>query len=903
MSIYNIDSFFQPSSVAVIGASEKQGSIGHALIQNLVSGGYTGAIFPVNPKYESVRGMASYPSVKDIGQAPDLAVISTPIATIPPIIGECVQAGVRGAVIISAGGREVGEDGKKIEEEIKREAGRGGLRIIGPNCVGIVCTGTKLNATFAHQMALPGSLALISQSGALCSGILDLSLKERIGFSHFISIGSMLDVDFGDLIDYLGNDPDVSSIVLYIEGLNNFRKFLSASRAVSRVKPIVALKAGRSKAGARAAISHTGSLAGEDAVYDAAFKRAGILRVSTIEDLFDCAELMAKQPIPKGPRLVIVTNAGGPGVMAADALSAKGVEPTPLDPALLEKLNAVLPRYWSHGNPVDILGDATPDRYKEVVSILLESTEIDGLIVMYTPQAVSDPVSVAESIAGIVTGKTHPIFTVWLGGSEAEKGRGIFNASSIPTYETPERAVAAFMHMYSYSRNLEILQETPPKQSPILGFDQNKAKRIIDDGLGSGNGVLGEMESKKLLESYGIPVNRTEAAASADDAVRLAHEIGYPVAMKIRSKDITHKFDAHGVQLNLDDDKAVHEAFQRIVEEARQHSPSAEIKGITVQGMVRRADYELIVGSKKDPDFGPVILFGMGGVMTEILKDRAIGLPPLNRHLARRIMEETRIYNMLKGFRGRPSANLWLVEEILIRLSQLVTDFPQIVELDMNPLILWDDKACAVDARVVLEKTDISSPLHLSISPYPNQYEMAAVTSGGLKIFLRPIKPEDEPLLLEFLHSLSEKSRYYRFFSPIKTLPHRLLARFTQIDYDRDVALVAMDAEGERERIMAVCRLTRVPGTDKAEVAVTVGDPWQGRGVGAKMLERCIAIAKERGIGFLYGIVMAENTNMLGLARKLGFSVTRDQDGYDYEIKRDLRSLEFEEQRGVAAGV
>ncbi|MGD8985299.1 MAG: bifunctional acetate--CoA ligase family protein/GNAT family N-acetyltransferase [Desulfobacteraceae bacterium] len=892
MSSYNLDKTFKPSSVAIIGASEKEGTIGHSLLRNVLEGGYEGQVFPINPQYKSVNGLAAYRSVLDINQPIDLAIIATPIAKSPSIIKECVKAEIGGAIIISAGGKEIGSKGKKLEQEIKKEADRGGLRIIGPNCMGIVSGEAKLNASFATLMPLPGKLAFISQSGAICSAILDLSIKEGIGFRYFVSIGSMLDVDFGDLVNYLGNDPEVSSIVLYIENLTNIRKFMSAARAVSRVKPIVVLKAGKSMAGARAASSHTGAIAGEDVVYDAAFKRAGIVRVDTIEELFDCAELMAKQPIPKGPGLAIMTNGGGPGVMAADALSTHGLEPVSLTTETMKRLDDFLPPFWSRGNPVDILGDASPERWRRALEVCFEAREINALLIIFVPQALSNAVTVAEAVAKLLYEKPHPpLFAVWMGGENVEEGMRILNNAGIPTYETPERAVSALMYMHSYAQNQEMSQEIPPKLARSLKFDQSSAKGIIERALKEENRLLTEAESKVLLKAYGIPVNRTEVANSPDEAVRLAQEMGYPVAMKLHSRDIVHKSDAQGVELNLRSEEDVESAFSRIVASAHAYDPKAELLGVTVQPMLKRPDYELILGSKRDADFGPVILFGMGGIMTEILKDQSIALPPLNRLLARRLMESTQVYKMLRGYRNRPAAKLDLLEEILIRLSQLVTDFPEIAELDINPLILVEDQACAVDARVIIKPSEVPSPEHLVISPYPGQYETTFTTRGEIEIFLRPIKPEDAPLLVELFHTLSKESIYYRFFRSMRSLPPDMLAYFTQIDYDRDMALVALDQTHPKERMLGVARIMSLPDGKTAEIAVAVGDPWQGMGIGAALMERLLSISKERGKETLCGYVLGENTQMLALARKLGFKISWDLEAHQYEIKKDLRTL------------
>ncbi len=892
MSIHNLDKIFKPSSVAVIGASEKEGSVGTSLITNIVEDGYKGKIFPVNPRHRLIKGLKTYPSVSVIGQPTDLAVIATPIVEVPSIIKECVEAGVAAAIILSAGGKEVGVKGKALEEEIKREADRGSLRIIGPNCAGIASSESSLKASFARLMPLSGNLALISQSGGICAAILDLSVREGIGFAYFVSIGSMLDVDFGDLINYVGNDSNVSSIVLYIENLTNIRKFMSAARAVSRVKPIVVLKAGKSVAGARAASSHTGALAGEDAVYNAAFKRAGLVRVDTIEELFDCAELTAKQPTPTGSGLAIITNGGGPGVMATDALSVYDLEPVSLGSETILKLDEFLPPFWSKGNPIDILGDASPGVWRRAIDVCLSAREINALVIIFVPQALSCALAIANALVELLKDRHHPpVFAVWMGGESVDKGRQALNKAGIPTYETPERAVSAFLSMYSYKHNLEMLQEIPPKLEASLEFDRSAAKAIIERALTEKTTMLTEIESKALLKAYGIPTNHTEVARSPEDAMRLAQEIGYPVVMKIHSRDIVHKSDARGILLNLYNEEQVRNAFSKIMANARNYDSRAELQGVSVQPMFKHPDYELILGSKKDCDFGPVILFGMGGIMTEILKDWAIALPPLNRLLARRLIEGTKVYQMLRGYRNRPPAPLGLLEELLIRLSNLVTDFPEISELDINPMMLAGDLACAVDARVLVEPSNVSAPNHLVISPYPNEYEMTVTTREGVDLFVRPIKPEDAPALVDLFNSLSSRSIYYRFFSPMKSISHDMLARFTQIDYDRDMALVAMDRTHPEGEMLGVARLISDPWGAKAEFAVMISDPQQGKGIGAILMKYLITIAKERGIEVIIGLVLAENKHMLALGRKLGFTVSRTPEDSHYELKIDLRSI------------
>jgi acetyltransferase len=895
MGVYNLDKIFKPESIAVIGASEKKGSIGRVLLENLTQGGFQGQVYPVNPRYQSIQGIKTYPSVLDTSTAVDLAIIATPIATVPGVVKECVGAGVGGAIIISAGGKETGAEGREIESQIEREARKGGLRVIGPNCLGIICPTRNLNASFASRMAQKGKLAFISQSGAICSAILDLSPKENIGFSYFVSIGSMMDADFGDLIDYLGTDPEVSSILLYVESLSNFRKFMSAARAASRLKPIVVLKSGRSPAGTRAAASHTGAMAGEDAVYDAAFKRAGIVRVNTIGELFDCAELMAKQPRPTGPRLAVVTNAGGPGVMAADALSQYGLEPASIEAETVGKLDGVLPKLWSHNNPIDILGDASADTYAKAVEICIDAKEFDGVLAILSPQAMTDPTAVAKGLAQLSKSKRYPLFASWMGGVDVEKGIDILNQAEIPTYNTPEQAIRAFMYMHEYSRELEMLQQIPPQLSRTLQFNREQAASIIDEASRQQRRVLTEFESKRLLTAYGLPVNPTEVANSAEEAVEKAKKMEYPLVMKILSPDILHKTEAKGILLNLRFEAEVFDAFEKIVKGAREYDPHAVIQGVTLQTMIQRGDYELLLGAKKDPSFGPVILFGMGGIYTEILHDRAIGLPPLNLLLARRLMEKTRVYRLLQGYRNRPPANMELLHETILRLAQLVVDFPEIVELDMNPVIVTDGQPQVVDARILLETSDVSSPLHLVISPYPQQYESHQVTSSGLEVFIRPIKPEDAPLLVELFDTLSPTSIYYRFFGPLKALPHSMLVRFTQVDYDREIDMVALEkTNGDKERMVATARVISDPDGKRAEFAILVGDPWHGKGVGARLLERCLAIAKERCIETVWGIVLQENTGMRALARKLGFKISRSDEPSELELTIDLTSVDFE---------
>lgn len=888
-----MEQFFNPKSIAIIGANDRQGSIGSALIENLIQGGYSGAIIPVNPNHETIHGRKSYGTITELETPPDLAIIATPIATAPEIVRQCVRAGTQGVIIISAGGKELGEEGSLIEEQIQGAAEGSGMRIIGPNCMGVIRPGKNLNATFAGGMPAKGILAVISQSGAICAAILDRATLDNTGFSHFVSIGSMLDVDFGDMIDYLGNDGSVKAILLYMENLTNPRKFMSAARAVSRIKPIIVLKAGKSQAGARAASTHIGAMAGEDAVYDAAFKRAGIVRVPTLARLFDCAELMAKQPRPSGTRLAIITNGGAPGVMAADTLAEYGLEPAPIPEETMAQLNELLPPYWSRGNPIDILGNATIERFTKTLEICLASKEFDGVLVIMVPQALTPPEEVAKALAKLVRRKRFPVFASWMGGQQMAAAVNILNKADIPTYETPERAVRAFLYMYEYTRNLELLSQVPPKLSTDLFFDRDQVFRTIYECFDQEVELLSEIQSKKILAAYGIPVNETVLAASADEAVALAASLEQPVAMKLISPDISHKSDADGVQLDLRNEEDIRRAFQQIMAGAKAYDPNARITGVALQTYIAHPDFELLIGSKTDENFGPVLCFGSGGIFAEVLHDRALGLPPLNRLLARRMMEDTRILPLLKGYRKHPPADLEKLEELLIRLSQLVIDFPEIVELDMNPVLVKDGQPCAVDARIRLARVESGAKLHLVISPYPQHLERHDLTDMQMPLFIRPIKPEDAPLFVELFNSLTPTSIYYRFFSVVKTLSPDILARFTQIDYDREISFVGLDDREGEERMLGVANIVGEPDGKRGEFSVLIGDPWQGKGIGAKLLLQCLGIAQERGMEIVWGTVLAENRYMVALGKKLGFTVKQSEEPTEYKLTIDLKTAKL----------
>jgi len=874
----HLERIFDPKSVAVVGASDEEGSVGYVLMKNLMGSGYEGQVYPINIRDPEVFGLRAYKSVSELPETPDLAVVATPAKTVPGILEECGKAGIKGVIVISAGFKEVGAEGKALEERLLEIKRRYDLRIVGPNCLGIIRPSAGLNATFADKMPKAGNITFVSQSGALCTAILDLSLHENIGFSNFVSLGSMIDVDFGDLIDYFGTDPKTRSVLLYIEGLTDAREFMSAARHFARTKPIIVVKAGRFAESAKAVASHTGSLTGEDMVYDAAFRRAGVVRVEEIEDLFNCAEVLGMQPLPRGPNLAVVSNAGGPGVMAADAVIAKGGKLAKLSEETMKRLDEVLPRYWSRGNPIDILGDAKEDRYEAVVEACFEDESVDGLLIVYTPQGIAKPEKVAKTIVELCKRKVSrkTVLTSFMGYGDVERANRIFGQNSVPTYSTPEQAVATYMYMYQYKRNLELLYETPEELAVDVVQPRRPLMVIMRNAAKEGREMLTEVEAKQLLDYYDIPVVKTVLARSADDAVAAAGQIGYPVVLKILSPQIVHKTDAGGVVLDVGSEGEVRDAFDRIIKRAREYDSEAEIRGITVSPMVKREGYEVILGAKSDPLFGPVVLFGMGGVGVELFKDVAVGLPPLNQTLARRMMEETKVYRLLKGYRNVPPANLKLLEETMVRFSQMLVDFPQLKEVDINPLFINAKEAFALDARVVIDKERVFAKFepheHLVISPYPKRYETLWRLRDGRPVLLRPIKPEDEPLWLEMFKNFSEESIRYRFFHIIKDTSHEMRVSYCNIDYDREMAIVAELTEDGERKILGVVRLNVEPDRRSGEIAFIVADPWQGLGLGSKMVDYMIEICKDIGLEQVYGLMLKDNYRAIELMKKMGFA-------------------------------
>jgi acetyltransferase len=877
-----LDSIFIPKSVAVVGATEKVGSVGRTVVRNLMNTPFGGPIYPVNPTRPSVLGIKAYPKLASLPEKPDLIVVTTPAAIIPGIIGEAADLGIPGAVVISAGFKETGPAGVELERQLLAHARRGNMRLVGPNCLGVMNPISGVNATFAAGIARRGNVAFISQSGALCTAVLDWSLREMVGFSAFVSIGSMLDVGWGDLISYFGDDPNTKSIVIYMESIGDARGFLSAAREVALTKPIIVIKPGRTEGAAKAAASHTGSLTGSDDVLEAAFKRCGVLRVNKISDLFYMSEVLSKQPRPQGNRLTIITNAGGPGVLATDALLTTGGALAEVSKVTMDDLNKVLPPVWSHNNPIDVIGDASPELYAKALEIAGRDPNSDGLLVILTPQAMTDATATAEKLKafGHIEGK--PVLASWMGGDEVAAGEAILNRADIPTFAYPDTAAMVFTSMWQYSENLRALYETPePSADPAdLESGRAKAQTLIDGVKKTGRTILTEAESKDLLGCYGIPTVITKIAKTEAAAAKVAKEIGFPIVLKLYSETITHKTDVGGVQLNLKDEADVRRAFNDIKTAVTEKKGAQHFQGVTVQKMIKLADgYEIILGSSIDPQFGPVLLFGMGGQLVEIFKDKSLSLPPLNTTLARRMMERTKIYHALKGVRGRKPVDLVALEKLMVGFSQLVAEQRWIKEIDINPMFASGDDLVALDARVILHdpKTTEEQLPKLAIRPYPTQYVSTWKMKDGKKVTIRPIRPEDEPVMVNFHEGLSERSVYLRYFSPLKLqqrVAHTRLVRICFNDYDREIALVAEHKDGDgKSQIVGVARLSKLHTNNAGEFAVVVTDAWQHKGLGTELTKRLIQIGKNEKMASLVAYTLRENKDMQQMCKKVGFKV------------------------------
>lgn len=876
--------FFSPASVAVIGATDRPGSVGSTVLRNLLRG-YQGRVYAVNPGKTEVCGLPCYASVGAVPEAIDLAVIVIPARAVPEVVTECVAAKAQAIVVISAGFKEKGPEGAALEEQIRRHLEGSATRLIGPNCLGVMNPLIGLNATFAKDIARPGSVAFLSQSGALLTAILDWSFVEQVGFSAIVSTGSMLDVGWGDLLAYFGEDPNTKSILLYMESIGNARAFLSAAREVSFSKPIIVIKAGRSEAASRAAASHTGAMTGRDEVYDAAFRRCGVLRVGSIAELFHMADVLGKQPRPRGPRLTILTNAGGPGVLATDALLEGVGELAPLSPESEKMLSTFLPAHWSHANPIDILGDADPDRYARALDVALSDSNSDGLLVILAPQGMTDPARVAERVkARARNGK--PLLASWMGGRSVSEAVEVLKGAGIPVFSYPDAAVRAFQSMWSYSEHLRGLYETPyPADDPATATNRRKAaKEIIGRAASSGRTLLTEIESKRILELYEIPTVRTELARNEDGAVVRAEEIGYPVVLKLHSETVTHKTDVGGVRLNLANEEQVRQAYRAIADAVVDKAGVNAFLGVTVQSMIGTQGYELILGSSVDTQFGPVLLFGSGGQLVEVYRDRALGLPPLNTTLARRMMERTKVFAALQGVRGRRAVDGKALEALLVRFSELVADQPRIREIDINPLLASSDGLLALDARIVLfghEVRDEELP-RPAIRPYPIEYVSEWKMKDGSSVTVRPIRAEDESRMVEFHKGLSDGTVYLRYFQVQRLesrVAHERLIRKCFLDYDREMALVAerLNKDTGIHELLGVGRLVRQRDRRDAELGVVVADRCQGGGLGTELARRLIEIARCEGIRRIKADILSENASMVALAKHFNFDFVRDE--------------------------
>ncbi len=891
MNQHHLKPLFAPQSVAVFGASDRVDSVGQIVFQNMLQSGYKGALYPINPTRAEVQGCKAYSSIAQIAEPVELAVIVTPPQTVPDIIEECGKHHVKAAIVITAGFGEAGEAGKALEQAVLKNAERYGIRLIGPNCLGVMRPDIGLNATFNKGSAAAGNLAFVSQSGALCTAILDWAQTSDVGFSSVISMGSSADVDFGEIIDYLVSDPKTHSILLYIEGIRNARSFMSAIRAAARIKPVILVKVGRHAVASKAAMSHTASLVGSDDAFEAAVRRAGVVRVHSVTQLFSAAKALSFGFKPTGNRLAIVTNGGGPGVMATDCAADFGLEMATLSDDTMKILNEALPHTWSHGNPIDIIGDAQSDRYHAAVKACLEDPNIDGVLTLLTPQAMTKPLEAANAVIEVSSHFHKPLLTSWMGGAQVMESRAAFKKSRIPTFRTPEPAVEVFSFLSAYHKNQKLLMQMPGPLSHKLEPDVEGARMIIEGALQEKRKVLSEMESKALLSAFHIPVAQTMVAHSPNEALLIAQQLGFPVAMKINSPNITHKSDAGGVMLNLMNAQAVRGAYHDIIENVKRNRPEALIDGISIQPMIVKPNgRELMVGVTNDPVFGPVITFGAGGTTVEIMGDRSVTLPPLNLFLVKDLIQGTHVSKMLGAFRHMPPADMNALESVLLRVSEMVCELPMMMEMDINPLILDEKGALAADARVVVEfrQPNADRYSHMAIYPYPTHMVSNWQLTDGTDVVIRPIRPEDAALSQDFVRHLSEESRYFRFMNSVHELSDAMLVRFTQIDYSREMALIAVLEEKDQDIELGVTRYAINPDGESCEFALVVADSMRGKGLGHKLLTTLMDAARANGLKFMEGEVLKNNTSMLKLMSRLGFSVETDPEDKDLKFVRKV---------------
>jgi acetyltransferase len=881
MGGHYLEKAFNPKTIAVIGASDRPGSVGAIVMNNLVQDGFTGRVFPVNPKHKEVHGKPCVATIREINADIDLAIIVTPADTVPDVLQQCGEQKIRSALILSAGFAEIGSEGSQRQKSLLEISRQYQIRIIGPNCLGIMRPAIKLNATFSNVGALPGNLALVSQSGAICVAILDWAIEKGIGFSAIASLGNTVNVDFGDILDYLALDTSTSSILLYIESIRNARHFMSGLRAASRLKPIIVIKVGRYAQGSRAAVSHTGAQMGNDDVFDIALHRGGAVRVNRIEQLFDAAEILSSNYQVKGDRLAILTNGGGAAVMSADHAAQLHISTPNFDPMTMARLNEILPKSWSHQNPIDILGDATPKRYQDAITACLQDNNVDGLLTILVPVTMSEPEKVAAEVINAAKHTNKPILACWMGQQQVQSSWQLFSDNHLPYFNTPESAVEAFSYLANYHLNQQLLLQIPDPLSYQIKPDVNAARLIIEAALAEKRKILTVIESKAILIAFGIPVTQSLVAQTANEALNLAKSLGFPVVMKILSPDISHKQEVGGVQLNITNAETVPQIFNEMIERAKQKEPRAKILGVTLERMYKNPnDRELMIGMLQDKIFGPVISFGAGGSLVEVMQDRALALPPLNQFIVKRLITQTRSAKLLSAFRNMPAANLEAIENILLRVSEMVCELPHIKEMDINPLVANENEAIALDARMVVDYPATSHVpySHMAIHPYPRYLVREWQLTDGTPITIRPICPEDVKLEEDFISHLSEHSKYLRFWGHFRELTPEMLIRFTQIDYDREMALIATHQENNNERCIAITRYAMNPDQESCEFAIIVTDEWQNKGVGSYLLRRLMDVAKSKNIKYFVGEVLANNIDMLTMVRNLGFNIQNSDD-------------------------
>lgn len=892
MGTHYLDAIFAPKSIAVFGASERPDSVGGRILQNLIDSKFAGPLVAVNPKHEQVFGRRCVASLEALDQQIDLAVIATPAKTVPSIMATCGEHGIRAAVVVSAGFSEVAGAGANLESAMLAAAKRYGIRLLGPNCLGLIRPSAGMNATFSKNSARRGRLALISQSGALCTAIMDWAATREIGFSAIVSIGDSADVDFGDILDNLAQDPETDGILLYIEGVRDARRFMSGLRIAARMKPVVAIKSGRHPEGVQAAVTHTAALVGADDVFDAALRRAGVIRATSVEQLFATAQLLASHHRTCGNRLAIVTNGGGPGVMAVDRAIDLGVELAPLEPKTIKRLDEVLPAHWSHANPIDILGDASAVRYGNAVSACLDDPTVDGVLVMLTPQAMTDVTACADAIIAARGDSHKPVLACWMGEVLVAEAKQHFAANRLPAFGSPESSIEAFSCLVSYHKNQKNLMQVPAPLGPHSDPDIEGARLIIECVLGERRTTLTTIESKSVLCAFGIPVTRTLEANSANNALVAAETVGFPLVMKIASPDITHKSDTGGVRLNVTSAASVRRVYQEMVDEAKQRNPGATITGVTLEPMHRpKHGRELLLGVLRDPVFGPTLTFGAGGIQAEMARDRAVALPPMNSHLAQDMISQTRIAKLLDAYRDVPAINMKALVHVLQRVSELVCQLPEVTGLDINPLVADENGVLALDARITVahQPPSLVPYAHMAIHPYPSQLVQRVQLSDGSDITIRPIRPEDAGIEESFVNHLSPQSKYFRFMCHMAELSHDMLVRFTQLDYHHELALVAVIGEGDDEQEIGVARYGQNPDGETCEFALVIADEWHAKGLGTQLMTALMQAARQRGYRQFVGDVMAENAPMLSLMRRLGFHMRTCPD--DPQVKIVSRML------------